>query len=279
MSGACALREVRLPPGARHAALSANNPAYCRVEKVAMADDVRDQIHKLIKLQSLETEIRNLRLVLGQVEERTRRLDAQLKEFSDAVESGKGLLQELNKKYRALESEMQTIQVRIDKSHEKLRAVKTNKEYEAGLKEVEDLRGIGSKIEDEMIAGLDQIEQASATLKAHQTRLEARAGEIRRDQECVLEEAEAARVRLQRVEAEARQVAETVAAGVLALYRRVKAAKADGLGVAAVYAATCRGCNVNIPPQMYNDLQRNDRLKHCPNCDRIIYWEEEDRPE
>lgn len=244
-----------------------------------MADDVRAQIHKLIRLQSLETEIRNIRLVLDQVEERTRRLDAELKEFSDAVASGKGLLQELNKGYRALESELQTVQARIDKSHEKLRAVKTNKEYQAGLKEIEDLRVIGSKIEDEMIAGLDNIEQAHATLKAHQGRLDARAGEIRGDKESVLKEAEEARVRLEQVEVQARQVAEAVAAGVLVLYRRVKAAKADCLGVAAVHAATCRGCNVNIPPQMYNELQRNDRLKHCPNCDRIIYWEEEDRPE
>lgn len=244
-----------------------------------MADDIRDQIRKLIRLQSLETEIRNLRLVLDQVEERSSRLDAQLKEFSEAVESGKGALQELNKRYRALESELQTIQGRADKSNEKLRAVKTNKEYQAGLKEIEDLRVIGSTMEDEMIAGLDQIEQASATLKAHEARLAERAGEIRRDKECILKEAEAARLRLERVETEARQVTETVSAGVLVLYRRVKAAKADGVGVAAVYAATCRGCNVNIPPQMYNDLQRNDRLKHCPNCDRIIYWEEEDRPE
>jgi predicted nucleic acid-binding Zn-ribbon protein len=275
---------LRAPRGAFNAGCPArgaraDNPAYCRVEKVAMADDVRDQIHKLIRLQSLETEIRNIRQVLDQVEERTSRLDAQLKEFSDAVESGKGLLQELNKGYRAFESEMQSIQGRIDKSNEKLRAVKTNKEYQAGLKEIEDLGVIGSKIEDEMIAGLDRIEQASATLKTHQARLDARAGEIRCDKECVLKEAEEGRLRLKRVEAEAGQVVETVAAGVLVLYRRVKAAKADELGVAAVCAATCRGCNVNIPPQMYNELQRNDRLKHCPNCDRIIYWEEEDRPE
>jgi predicted nucleic acid-binding Zn-ribbon protein len=259
--------------------VSANNPADCRVERVVMADDIRDQIQKLIRLQSLETEIRTLRLVLDQVEERSSRLDAQLKEFSEAVESGKVALQELNKRYRALESELQAIQGRIDKSNEKLRAVKTNKEYQAGLKEIEDLRVIGSTMEDEMIAGLDQIEQASVTLKAHEARLDERAGEIRRDKECILKEAETARLRLERVEAEARQVAETVSAGVLVLYRRVKAAKADGVAVAAVRAAICRGCNVNIPPQMYNDLQRNDRLKHCPNCDRIIYWEEEDRPE
>jgi predicted nucleic acid-binding Zn-ribbon protein len=28
---------------------------------------------------------------------------------------------------------------------------------------------------------------------------------------------------------------------------------------------------------MYNDLQRVDRLKNCPNCERIIYWDERQR--
>ncbi|MCD4805390.1 MAG: nucleotide-binding protein, partial [Desulfobacterales bacterium] len=31
------------------------------------------------------------------------------------------------------------------------------------------------------------------------------------------------------------------------------------------------------PPQMYNDLQRCDSLKFCPNCQRIIYyWKDTD---
>jgi predicted nucleic acid-binding Zn-ribbon protein len=34
----------------------------------------------------------------------------------------------------------------------------------------------------------------------------------------------------------------------------------------------CNGCNVNIPPQMYNELQRCKSVKLCPNCQRIIYW-------
>jgi len=30
---------------------------------------------------------------------------------------------------------------------------------------------------------------------------------------------------------------------------------------------------MNIPPQMYNELQRYDSLKLCPFCNRILYWD------
>jgi len=45
-----------------------------------------------------------------------------------------------------------------------------------------------------------------------------------------------------------------------------------GLAVVAVRDGTCRGCNMNIPPQLYNILQRGTTLELCPNCHRIIYW-------
>ena len=45
-----------------------------------------------------------------------------------------------------------------------------------------------------------------------------------------------------------------------------------GTAVAGVNDAVCQGCHLNIPPQMYNELQRCDSLKFCPHCQRIIYW-------
>ncbi|RLB78229.1 MAG: hypothetical protein DRH24_14815, partial [Deltaproteobacteria bacterium] len=38
--------------------------------------------------------------------------------------------------------------------------------------------------------------------------------------------------------------------------------------------ALCHGCNVNLPPQLYNELFLGDSLKFCPNCQRIIYLKE-----
>ncbi|MDR1051986.1 MAG: C4-type zinc ribbon domain-containing protein [Deltaproteobacteria bacterium] len=34
----------------------------------------------------------------------------------------------------------------------------------------------------------------------------------------------------------------------------------------------CRCCRLSIPPQLYNELQRNDKLITCPNCARILWW-------
>jgi predicted nucleic acid-binding Zn-ribbon protein len=245
-----------------------------------MSNEVRQQIQVLVKLQGVELEIRKIKHALSQVERLTAELDAQLHEFASTVENSQGRIQELMKTSRALDSELQMNQGRIAKSHEKLRSVKTNKEYQSGLKEIEDLGTIVSKTEDDILAVMEQIESAQLELKSHTARLEAQSGRIRSEKESVLQEALESQGALQRMEAEAARLCGQAAPDVLALYRRVQAKKADGIAIVPVCAAVCRGCNVNIPPQMYNELQRVDRLKNCPNCERIIFWEdEESRPE
>jgi predicted nucleic acid-binding Zn-ribbon protein len=241
-----------------------------------MAKKVRDQIVSLVRLQGIELEIRKLEQVLSQVDHRMAELDAQLKEFSAAVENGKAKVQELTKLSRELDAELQINQGRVAKSHEKLRSVKTNKEYQSVLKEIEDLGVIVSKIEDDILACLDQIEITTQELKDHQTRLDTQAKRIGSEKEAVRRDAEEARGNLDRLQTEADQLSSRLPDEVVSLYRRVKAKKADGVAIASVGASVCRGCNVNIPPQMYNELQRVDRLKNCPNCERIIYWEDEE---
>ena len=241
-----------------------------------MANEVRQQIKVLIKLQGVELEIRKIKQTLSQVDRITAELDARLHEFTAAVENCQNRIQELMKTSRTLDSELQMSQGRILKSQEKLRSVKTNKEYQSGLKEIEDLGVIVSKIEDEILAGMEQLESVQEELKGHQARVKAQAGLIRSEKASVLQEAQEAQVALQRMEAEAALLSDQASPEALALYRRVKAKKTDGIAIVCVCDSVCRGCNVNIPPQMYNELQRVDRLKNCPNCERIIYWEDEE---
>ena len=240
-----------------------------------MRNDTRQQICMLVKLQDVELKMHRTQLDLSQVEGHTAELDARLNEFVSAVESGKADVQELTKRIRALESDLQLNQGRIAKSHEKLRSVKTNKEYQSGLKEIDDLSAIGSKTEDEILAGMELVEAANARVQEHQQRLNAQAGLIRAEKESVLQDAELARQRLEGLTAEASALSGQIPAEALALYRRVKSKKANGVAICSVSASVCSGCHVNIPPQMYNELQRVDRLKICPNCERIIYWDEE----
>ena len=51
--------------------------------------------------------------------------------------------------------------------------------------------------------------------------------------------------------------------------------KRNGIAVISVWKEVCNGCHMNIPPQMYIELQRSQELRTCPNCHRIIYWRNE----
>ncbi|MCU0558895.1 MAG: C4-type zinc ribbon domain-containing protein [Desulfobacterales bacterium] len=241
-----------------------------------MPVDIRDQTRTLSRLQKLELEVRRLQAMLGKVEEQTGALNAQLQQCEDPVAAAHRQQQELQKQYRSQEAELQANQERIAKSNEKLRAVKTNKEYQSGLKEIDDLKQIGSKLEDQMIACLDEIQAGHRFLKEHQAQADHRAAQIRDELEQVRRDAHESAAHLAAAQAQAAEISRQLPAELLALYRRIRDRKPDGVAVAEVRSAVCGGCHVNIPPQMYNEMQRRDRLKNCPNCDRIIFWENED---
>jgi predicted nucleic acid-binding Zn-ribbon protein len=135
---------------------------------------------------------------------------------------------------------------------------------------------MASKFEDEILAGLEQIESTQKELKDHQARLQTQTSLIRAEKESVLNESREMAEQLRHLETAAANLSRQVVPEVLTLYRRVQAQKTDGVAIVPATASVCRGCHVNIPPQMYNELQRVDRLKNCPNCDRIIYWKEEE---
>ena len=48
-----------------------------------------------------------------------------------------------------------------------------------------------------------------------------------------------------------------------------------GSAVVVVRQGVCTGCHMNVPPQMYNELQKFRDIRQCPNCHRILFY----RPE
>ncbi len=245
-----------------------------------MADITQGQIVTLVKLQMIEMEIRKIKAFLDSLPAQIDTLDLELKEIERSVDSDEELINELNKKYRTYESDAQVNVGRIKKSEEKLRAVKTNKEYQSSLKEIDDLKAINSQLEDQMLAVLDKIDLAGQDLEERRKHYLSIAEETNQEKEDINQAAEQRKKELLKLESDRRLVTDGLDARLLELFNRQRAKQADGVGITRVIDAVCQGCNMNIPPQMYNELQRRDSLKNCPSCERLIYWQnEDDRPE
>ena len=239
-----------------------------------------EQIVTLVKLQKIDTEAQKLQSFLKEIPVRIAILDERLENFVHGVKEEENGISELNKKYRTYESDVQMNLGKIEKSQEKLRSVKTNKEYQSSLKEIEDIKLKNSKIEDEMLEFLEQIESAEKDLNLRKERYSQIVDETNREKDAIKQDSEQCKLKLAQLESDRDVVTNVLDNKILDIFYRVKLKQSDAVAIAEVKDAVCQGCNLNIPPQMYIELQHRNSLKNCPSCERIIYWEDHNkRPE
>ena len=240
-----------------------------------MPDITREQISALVKLQQIEIEISNIEAKLGKVNLRFEELDGKQLNLKQILDQQESTIKEMNHQYRAYESDAQTNLDRIKKSEAKLHSVKTNKEYQSSLKEIDDLKEQNSKLEDEMIEFLERIEEADKVLKAKMAAYSALKTEIQTEKETIQREAQEERHKLDKLNDQWKTLSESIDAELLDTFNRIKANQTNKIGIVAVSSSVCQGCHMNIPPQLYNELQRGDKLQRCPICERIIYWKDQ----
>jgi predicted nucleic acid-binding Zn-ribbon protein len=241
-----------------------------------MAGITKEMIDKLVKIQKIDIEAEKLKTLIKEVPARIGSLEQQLEEFTRRMENEKAAITDFNKQYRTYESDLQMNSNKIKKSEDKLRSVKTNKEYQSSLKEIDDLKAIGSKLEDEMLEFLEKIEASEKALQDRRRQYNEIVEETNQKKASIQRDAEVSEKRLFELESNRSAIAAELDVDLLALFNRVKAKQVNGVAIAEVKNAVCLGCNMNIPPQIYNELQRRDSLKYCPSCERIIYWNEID---
>jgi predicted nucleic acid-binding Zn-ribbon protein len=149
---------------------------------------VKEQLNTLVELQDTEIEIKSLERELAGIGARVEAMLAEKATYEQKLQDSRDKLEGLKKQYRSDESEIQMIDNQIVKSKEKLRAVKTNKEYQSTLKEIDDLKAKASTVEDGMLDTLDKIEAVESEIALQLSDLEDVAQEVAGKQEEIREQ-------------------------------------------------------------------------------------------
>ena len=233
---------------------------------------MKKQLQLLWKLQTVEQQIEEAQRKQVAYPLELERLQALLKAQEEQQEEEKRRIEELEKERIAMEGELELENERIKRSQLKLLEIKTNKEYQALLKEIEMGKEHNSQREEEIIRMLDEIDQLKTDYASSTERVLKEKKEI---------EEETAQVKGQMAKVEQdigrwyqtkEEILKETDPDLLKRYNTLKE-KRNGIAVVLVKNEGCQGCFVNIPPQMYNEVQKNKEIILCPNCHRILYWE------
>jgi len=232
---------------------------------------LKEQIELLIDLQEKEIEAAQIQQELDQIPERITQMQVRLEQVENRLKKEKTALEALKKTYRAHEADIQTNQSRVQKREAQLRSVRTNQEYRAILKEIDDIKTATSGIEDNMLQVLEEMEALEKSIAELNREYRQEQGQISEKRKELEAHADQRRKAYDQLMAERQETVKHIEPDMMKKYNFVKDQTSDMKAVVAARDAICMGCNMNIPPQLYNELYRGDELKFCPHCHRMLY--------
>jgi predicted nucleic acid-binding Zn-ribbon protein len=233
---------------------------------------LRNQLELLWELQKIDLSLKSMSEERDRYPKEVKKLDENQNIESERIQKDREKIELLEKERRRKEGHLNMEQEKIKRAEGRMFDVKTNKEYQALLSEIEGIKEANSREEEEILQVMDEIDELKKDLS-------------KREKEMA--------ITVERIEAEKRKIQERMAQGdavwkqqverrevlskqieskLIKLYNTLKE-KRQGVGVVSVKQETCQGCFVHVPPQMFIEVQKNNSLIRCPNCNRILYWE------
>ena len=232
------------------------------------------ELNTLIELQGYDSKIATLEAEAARLPKQIEAIQASLAEAKKTVDAFKTKIDQTRKDLRVKEKDLEVHAAKRAKEEARLYEVKTNKEYSAVLLEIEEVKQIKAKTEEEILGLMEMQERLAVDVKEAEGRLKTREEQARQDEGVV-------RGKLAKVEQElgvlrgARTIrARDLPAGLLGSYERIMRAR-GGTAVASVtQSAICDGCRMSIRPQALLELRHAVGLMTCESCGRYLYWQE-----
>ncbi len=231
---------------------------------------MKKQLKLLYTIQSIDLKVRNS-------EELRKKHAAEIESLSDAVSKeeaacaqAKERVENHEKKHRERERELKGLEEQKSKIEEKMLSVKTNKEYQASLQEIETIKQSMSAKEDDIIVAMDAIEDERRELRQAEELLAQAAADFETKKEQIEKNLQQYLAEVEKEKQQRDEILREIDPGLLQDYQKLCNAR-NGIGIVLADSEMCLGCNMQIPPQMYNEAVVGEKLITCPHCRRILY--------
>jgi predicted nucleic acid-binding Zn-ribbon protein len=196
-------------------------------------------------------------------------LDGRLLEVRESVAVKSADLEAIDAERQSLEENLATETANINRSEANLKGITTQKEYQAVNKEIASAKKLIQELEEQILQKITAIEELKGELAAMEADLAALEQNlaVQKDEIQARIASEEAAVA---ASAKARgERLKSIPPGITKRYEKLREGR-RGIAIAEARNGGCMGCNMQLPPQMYNNLYKGEELITCPHCQRIL---------
>jgi uncharacterized protein len=235
-----------------------------------MESTVANKLEALMRLQTIDSQLDEIRRVRGDLPEEVRDLEDEIAGYEVRVNKFDEEIQAINDNIAARKQAIKDSENLIRKYEDQQSNVRNNREYDAITKEIE-LQRLEIQISEKKIKeGYYQIEQKNNEIAGTKQKLDERRKDLASKngelQVIISESEEEERGLMQEREEAIKNIEDRL----LMAYTRIRQNVRNGLAVVTVKRDACGGCFNTVPPQRQSDIASHKKIIVCEHCGRIF---------
>lgn len=235
--------------------------------------DLKTQIDNLVKLQTIDSEIYALKYEKEGRPQEIKTLESDFEAKKQHLADLEKNSLDLQKQRKEKELELAGKEENAKKLQTQLYSLKTNKEYQTMLQQIQDVKADNSVIEDKVLELFDKFDKIKSEIEQEKQKLKEEEKVFNEKKKKIEDRIKEIDDRLTQLEAERKQAIVDIEPKILSQYERILNNR-DGLAIVNVKDDSCGGCNMFVPPQVINLIKMYERIITCEICNRILYIEE-----
>ena len=229
-------------------------------------------MEKLIELQGIDTKLRDLNDLLGDLPSKVDELNQQEESIKNSLVENKERMKELEVESHKGEVRIADINDKVNKLKDQLFLVTNNKQYDALMHEMDHMKEERTTIETETFSFLEEKETLTESVETMESELGSLSNDltVRREklESAISDSAEEKSI----LEQQRSEQVNGIDLNTVSIYNRVFEAR-DGLAVVNLSGNGCGGCGAHIPMQKVTEVRANTTIHRCDVCGRFLYSE------
>ncbi|MEE9166797.1 MAG: C4-type zinc ribbon domain-containing protein [Candidatus Neomarinimicrobiota bacterium] len=232
------------------------------------------ELSQLLQLQEVDSKLIELEHLKGDLPRKVEELTSRIEELTLSTKVNEKRLKEITVEIRRIQGEETDRKGKIEKLKDQLYLVKTNREYDALMSEIDHLKG---EVDEEELRELElseENERLEEQVKLDRLETGHMEQELRLRKKELAETISKTERQYKKLMLEREALTPKIDARYMGLYDRVRGAR-EGVAVVPIVDHACGGCHSRVTSQSLVEIRHGHTIVQCPVCRRILYWRED----
>ena len=235
--------------------------------------ELKKELKKLIDLQNIDSQIYDFESRMEIFPVKIQEIDNIIESKTEGVKQAEEELKNLQVSKNDKETDIKGKEEKIAKHESELYQIKNNKEYKALQQEIDSIKADISLIEEELITLFDNIESAQNNIQEEKKFFDNEKLELEKQKAQIHQEEKDLKAKVSELKTKRDLAQYEIQQELLRKYKKILEHRGR-TAVAKLTDDSCGGCNMQLPPQVINQIKIQKEIIQCENCSRILYTDE-----